>query len=307
MKDRLPKPPTTKELVEPIQKLLNYLDAIEREGGDGWSLDLPQIKALRDAFVSRRPGFDIAYHLWTAFEEQIHGPYPRSGGVRHPNRHHWDDVLRAIEKAALQSSTKDAATAEAEYASLRREMLTDREIARHVPPSLKSATTLADLRKKLNEASKDAYNPHWAQLEFLADDFRPFRWWLNGESPFGSPEWLARETWFVVTWLERISVTMSRIVEIREVVEGSGVREVRNSRWRRFVLKHFGGSAIIRALEVGWASMMAECEALALDRVDSHRRMMNDVDLSIKLKSNEDSILNAETETRPALDTEARQ
>jgi hypothetical protein len=289
MKDRLPKPPTTKELIEPIRKLLDYLDASDLQDGDGWSVARPQVEALRAAFVSHRAGRDVAYLIWNAQEEKMYGPQPRSGGVKHPNCDYWDDVLNEIDELALQRTTKDEAIAEAEYASLRRQMLADREIARHLPPSLKSATTLADLHKQLNEASKDADNPQEAQHEFLANDLRPFRWWINGQSPFGSPEWLALETWFVNTALSLIHATMCRVDQIREVVEGSGVREVRSTRWRRFVLKHFGGGAIIRALEVGWASMMAEQEALAIDRADPYIRRMNDISLQIKQESDGES------------------
>ena len=271
MSEQKPKAPSTKELADLIHKLLEHIDRCESFD------DVPQVAALR-AMLASYPSSaarDLVYTLWTAFEEQWHGPMPRFKELRHPNHAYWEDLLHDLDELVIPHGPQDSGVAEAKYQPLRQALLAERGFAARLP-SLRAARTLAALQMLLEDAAEGADKADRAKEEFWADELRPLREWLNGRCISGSPEWVAQEAWFVRCALNEVGLAMTRIAQLREAVEGTGVTEVRESRWRRFVRTEFQGSGLVRALEVAGASCQAERDAVMLDRTDPKVRMDND-------------------------------
>jgi hypothetical protein len=241
--------PSTEEVVEPISKLLDFLGTYQ---GD-WS-DIPQIAALREAFLKRQTSAsrDLAYTIWTAIEVQMYGPFPRDSCEPHPQRDQWNELIHAVTDLATKKVNENGNAA---YRAARQVMLKSGEIASRLPRSIKSSENLAALRSLADAAARDAYNIEWAKRSFFIEEFRPLASWLDGRPLIGSPEWVAQETWYVKTALTTINATLHRIAQIRDAVKGEGVYEARESRWKRFVETEFSGDKTINALEVAWAAV----------------------------------------------------
>lgn len=250
--------PSTNELVEPIRKLLEYLNSC-----DDWD-EIPQIAALREIFMEPSvwpAGRELAYVLYKAIDEQYHGPFPRYPAKPHPNAGYWNELIRDISNVATKPMREDSC---ARYDQARQALNGDRDIAARVPATVRASKSLAAFRALVDDAARDAQDVDAAKQSFIINEFRPLTSWLDGRPLYGSAEWIAQEAWYVKTSIDIAFATMHRVVRLREVIKGQGVHEVMENRWRRFIERELHGSRTVGAMEVAWASMLVTAQEIAM-------------------------------------------
>jgi hypothetical protein len=245
-----PELPSTEEVVEPIRKLLEFLDTRY----DNWD-NIPQVNALRALFHEHggRAGRDLAFVLWGGVEERLYGPRPRFNRKPHEQRDEWMQIINTIAHLATQKVSEKAETT---YRDARRALLADSEIFTRVPDSIKMSETLSALRTVVDQAARDAINIESSKKSFMVGEFRALTSWLDGSSLIGSPEWIAEETWYVKTQLDLLRNMLFGVTAIRDAVIGQGSSAERANRWKRFVDREFHGNPLIYALEVTWNALV---------------------------------------------------
>lgn len=227
-----PKLPDTKELIEPLRKLLDYLDY--DLNGD-WD-EIPQYAALEKLLLQYpRVIENLVWSAEIAVAEKEYGPWPRFEKAPHPLCIELDSDIEELKELAEKGGGHND---ELRYQQARNRLLEDPEVAARAPASLKAAVSLRAFQEQINLLMGDCTNVE-SKHHVVYDEFRNLSDWLGGRLVHGSPEWIAHETWFVKTRLVKTFWIMSSMRQIRDAVVARVPDREKREHWARFVEREF--------------------------------------------------------------------
>jgi len=223
-----PELPDTKELIEPLRKLLDYL---EYDLNGDWN-EAPQYVALEN-LLSQYPrvGQAFLWHAEAALAEKKFGPCPQFERAAHPHCAELTVAITALEELAEKGGGHND---ELRYQQARTRLLEDPEVAARVPASLKVATSLRAFKEQINLVMGDCTDEN-IKGDVIRQEFGNLGVWLEGAIVHGSPEWIAQNAWLVKTRLQETYFTMITTRQIHDAVVARVPAQVRRQHWIQFV------------------------------------------------------------------------
>ena len=244
------KRPTVEEVVEQIREIL---DEVSSDGGD--LNDIPLYAALRQLFAAHNRADELLWTFEVAIAEKRIGKMPSTTVLLHPHARELDAHINRIAALVREGQGPDA---ERSYEESRNSLLDDIELREDIPDLLKNAQTLRELRvtlefaARLERAEFSTPNPPSTALSMVMlfrEEFSTLRHRIFGQTAFGSPEWIALQSWFVKHDEDVLYRNIHRISQIRRALAERGGTESEETSWRNFVKREFADPSTIFAME----------------------------------------------------------
>lgn len=233
---KIPNPPPlpdTKELIEPLRKLLDYLQS---DAHGDWD-KAPQYVAF-EKLLNQYPHVveRLIWQLEVVLAEKEFGPLPRFKKAAHPLCDELDASINELKELAEKGGGHND---ELRYQQARNRLLEDPEVAARAPASLRAAVSLRAFQEQINLLMGDC-NDLETKHCVIYDEFTNLGEWLRGHLIDGSPEWIAQTTWLVKMRLMETYRTMKTMRQIRDAVVARVPERARQDHWEQFVDTEFG-------------------------------------------------------------------